>query len=89
MNKFILILVLAVVAFSTIASATPTNWKRGVTFRGATIPKGKSSLESLIERQVQCDLGYFQCSNGCCPDYTSCINDHQCNIPCTTSDIPC
>ncbi|CAB4393508.1 unnamed protein product [Rhizophagus irregularis] len=91
MNKFILILVLAVVAFSTIASATPTNWKRGGTFRGATIPKGKSSLESLIERQLQCDLGYFQCPNGygCCPDDSSCINDHQCNIPCTTSDTPC
>ncbi|RGB28784.1 hypothetical protein C1646_767373 [Rhizophagus diaphanus] len=91
MNKLILILVLTVVAFSTIASATPTNWKRGGTFRGATIPKGKSSLESLMKRQIQCELGYFQCpnGNGCCPDDSTCINDNQCNIPCTIYDIPC
>ncbi|GBB95865.1 hypothetical protein RclHR1_02630010 [Rhizophagus clarus] len=84
-------LILAVVAFSTIASATPTNWRRGGGYKLATIPKGNPSLVSLTKRQDQCDVGYVSCGPvGCCPDYSTCLPDtYQCDIPCTASDIPC
>ncbi|GBB89032.1 hypothetical protein RclHR1_01570004 [Rhizophagus clarus] len=92
MKNLILILVLAVVAFSTIAPATPTNWKRDVAFRLATIPAGKPTSTSLMKRQqYQCDpLNDVPCGIGCCPTGSNClISIYQCDIPCTVADIPC
>ncbi|GBB95867.1 hypothetical protein RclHR1_02630012 [Rhizophagus clarus] len=84
MKNLILILVLAVVTFSTIATATPTYWKRGGAFKLASILNGKSSSVSLMERQLECPLGDDPCPNGvvCCPSGAACLQNNLCDVPC-------
>jgi hypothetical protein len=94
MKNLIFILVLAVVTFITFASATPYNLKRGDTLRAATVPKGKSSLVSLMKRQApKCeDPTYYPCAKGiigCCPKGSTCIYPNHCSIKCTSKDNYC
>ena len=91
MKNLILILVLAVLAFSTLTSTTPANWRRSVAFRAAVIPTSKLPLTPLTKRQdATCEFGYFQCPGSgtpvCCPDGSNCIGNDQCSVQCNPED---
>lgn len=85
MKKVFLILVLVVIAYSALASATPTQFKRDV-FRTS-----KSGKSSLMARQLQCPAGYDQCLNlnRCCLTGTTCIPPNKCDIPCPATAVFC
>ncbi|CAB4475558.1 hypothetical protein RhiirA5_401411 [Rhizophagus irregularis] len=85
-KRLFLILVLVIVAYNALVSATPTQFKRDAVFR-----MSKSGKSSLTARQLQCPAGYDQCldMNGCCPTGTVCIPPNKCDIPCSAVAVFC